>query len=363
MFSTHHILTKFAAVTSALLFISNLACVALASNPFRLSSSQATKRQTLRLSPSKIFSILSSLSGRSGNYEGGVSTGNSPTDFHDLEVLFHRYNGRGDNELGFYEHFEDQGNDTKDIHVSQNYSNTLELPISTSANDWSTSADENHELEDKKVLMMIQNSTVPELPDGPPFRDHERVYPFFSRMSRGKRNKKSICCAKGICTFSQICGAIGVDGEEVVHRYLDEYSSVPLSILSFSRQGISQGENCGELNVPIFPVNITDGTMSPEWLHQIKVLGWCPSVLVTRDLGSHTFPSKVVEPQCLCNRERCSKKGVDFRCISVYRFLWTWVRLGGNQYQSRLEKLRVGCVCAQKPSSAAGYITVPHLHS
>lgn len=176
------------------------------------------------------------------------------------------------------------------------------------------------------------------------------------------RPKRTYCCnTMGKCS---VC-LEEMDAEEVVDHYTDFFADVPKSLVSFSDQGRSQQEHCHPLSVPLFPVELQSEILHPWWIRNVTIMGWCPSVLVTRSLGPHVFPSKVVEQHCLCLNKKCSNNGVDFRCVSVHRNVSTWVRHPkGNGKRKAFEpqsvQVRVGCVCMQRPGLWAGNINSPY---
>lgn len=170
-------------------------------------------------------------------------------------------------------------------------------------------------------------------------------------------SKRGFCCnSHGIC---RTC-LEDMDAEEVVDHYTDYFTDVPKSLITFSKQGKNQDMHCTHLSVPLFPVELHSEILDPFWIADVKIMGWCPSILVTRSLGAHVFPSAVVEQHCLCHEKKCSSQGVDFRCVSVHRNVSTWVRhrteyRTGRHYEPQSVQVKIGCACVQKPASwAAG---------
>ncbi|KAF2344434.1 Interleukin-17 family, partial [Trinorchestia longiramus] len=170
------------------------------------------------------------------------------------------------------------------------------------------------------------------------------------------RHKRQICCnTEGIC---RTC-LDGMDAQDVVDHYFDFFADIPRSLVEFSVLGFKQKEHCENLDIPLFPVYLKQILLSPSWIRDISHLGWCPSVLTTKDLGPNSFPAKLIEVKCLCERKKCSARGTDFRCVSVHRMIATWKRFSTNgkirkPFSPTMTRVRIGCVCAQRPALWGG---------
>ncbi|XP_018024406.1 uncharacterized protein LOC108680145 [Hyalella azteca] len=181
------------------------------------------------------------------------------------------------------------------------------------------------------------------------------VFPF-SQIER--RRKRIICCnADGVC---RTC-LNGMDAEEVVNKYLDFFADVPRSLVEFSVLGELQSAQCDQLDLPLFPVDMSNLAITPLWVRKVSHLGWCPSLLVTKDLGPSSFPPKLIEAKCLCVYSKCSSKGADFRCVPVYKKVATWLRFSergssGKPFSPEMITVQIGCVCAQRPAQFGGEI-------